>query len=493
MSTDFSRTYMPPGVYIDEDESVVVSSTGVPPTLVALVGQTRGYQVNVEQVPFGATSVTLSKQGIDVDSVEVVVASDRTTVDPTDYTATKVAQGTATGDYYVELAATGQNDLDEGTLVFVTYNHTPLDYFDPKTVRSFEDVKDLYGEPLNLTPMGLNDPSYQYVLSPLSLAAKVALENGATELVLCAAEPAPAEATTAAAKSTAFRTNLAAAYAKTATLPSVTVIVGVASGIATADATGALTDLSNHVSVTADDGFPRFGVIGFDADVTTAPDALISTSGAKNKRVMLAYVGPGGLLMYSGGANATFTASHAYLAAAYAGRMASLPVQRSLTKQSVSSFAGLAGTPLSNSLKNQYSQAGVAVAEVNRLGRLVVRHGVTTDNTNVNTREAAVVRARDALVSMVSNGFAESDFIGQPVDEEMVYTVKSAMQGFLETAVASQMVVSYSGLAVRQRSTDPSVIEVKFGYKPAYPLNYISVSFSIDMTTAAVNDLAEAA
>ena len=493
MSTDFSRTYMPPGVYIEEDESVVVTTTGVPPTLVALVGQARGFQVNVEQVPFGSGPVVLSKQGIDTDTVEIVVASTREAIEATDYTLTPTTPGADPQDYYVELVATSNNTLDEGTAVFVTYNYTPVDYYSPKRMLSYEDVTDIYGEPLNLTPGAISDPTYQHVLSPLSLASKVAFENGATELLLCAATPPPSSATTDSAQSAARRTALADAYAKTASLPSVNLIVGVATGIATADASGALTDLANHVDTAGDDGFLRFGVIGFDTTVTTAPDTLIATSGAKNRRTMLAYTGPGGLLMYSGGVNATFSASHGYLAAAYAGRMASLPVQRSLTKQPISSFSGLGGTPLSNALKSQYAQAGVAVAEVDRLGRLVVRHGVTTDNTNINTREAAVVRARDALVTMVSNGFAESDLIGQPVDDEVVYTIKSAMQGFLETAVGTETIVSYSGLAVRQRVGDPSTVEVKFAYKPAYPLNYIAVSFSIDMTTGATDDLADAA
>lgn len=494
MSTDFSRTYMPPGVYIDEDESVVVSSTGVPPTLVALVGPTRGYQVHVEQVPFSSTDpVRLSQKGADIASISIVVAADRTVVAPTDYTATKVNQGADTQDYEVEVTKGEDSTVADNALVFITYNYTDPTYFDPKTVDNFEDVKDLYGEPLNLAARTSTDSTYEYVLSPLSLAAKVAFENGATELVLCAAAPVDPAASTDAAKSASRRTNLAAAYEKTSTLPSVNLLVGLATGIATADATGALTDLSTHLSNAADDGFPRFGVIGFDAAVTTAPDALLATSGVKNKRLMLAYVGPSGLLMYSGTANATFAASHAYLAAAYAGRMASLATQRALTKQSVSSFYGLAGTPLSNSLKNQYSQAGVAVAEVNRLGRLVVRHGVTTDNTNVNTREASVVRARDALVSMVANGFADSDLIGQPVDDEILLVVKAAVQDFLETAVLGGVIVAYSGLAVRQRSTDMTVVEVKFAYKPAYPLNYIAISFSIDMTTASVDDTTAAA
>lgn len=492
-TTDFSRNYLPPGVYIEENTSLVVASTGVPPTRVALVGPGRGYQIAVEQIPLGPTAIRLSRQGIDLASISVVAASTRVEVPATDYQATKVDQNeNVEQDYYVTIAETSENDLADGSMVFVTYNYQPVDYFDPKLVRSYEDVKDLYGEPLNLAPVGENE-TYEYVLSPLALAAKIALENGATELVLCAAALPSAAATTDAAKSAERRTALAAAYEKVATLPEVNIVVGLPTGVIAADAGGAALDLANHVTNATNDGFARFGVIGFDVSVSTAPDALLATAGVKNKRLMLAYTGPGGLLMYSGGANATFAASHAYLAAAYAGRMAALPVQRSLTKQVISSFSGLGGTPLSNALKNQYAQAGVAVAEVDRLNRLVVRHGVTTDPSNVNTREAAVVRARDTLVSLVSNGFAESDLVGQPIDDEVLFVVKSTMQGFLETAVDVEMIVNYSGLAVRQRSTEPSVVEVKFAYKPAYPLNYIAVSFSIDMATAAVADLAEVA
>lgn len=491
MVTDFSRNYTPPGIYTDENESVVVSSLGSAANLVALVGQTRGYQVHVEQAVFG-DPITLVNKGIDFNSLVVTLAADGSEVDTGDYVLAKVSDN-GNQDYYTSFTPASGADTADGTTIFLEYHYTDPDYFNPKRVESFEDVKDLYGEPMNLASGSPSDANYSYIPSPLSLAAKVAFENGATELVLCAATPPGSGATNDAQKSTARRSALAVAYGKTATLPSVTVIVGVATGILTSDAPGALTDLSNHLDAAAGDGFTRFGLIGFDTAVSTAPDTLISTAAARNRRMALAYVGPSGLLMYSGGTNSTFKVSHAYFAAACAGRMSALPVHRSLTKQAISSFVGLGGTPMSNALKNQYSAAGVMVGEIDRLGRLVVRHGVTTDPSNVNTREAAVVRAKDYLIRSIEDGFTASDLIGQPVNDEMLYTIKSAMQGYLETAVANDTIVSYTGLAVRQGTTDPTVVEVKFAYKPAYPLNFISVSFSIDMTTGTTTDLATAA
>lgn len=487
MALDFSRNYSPPGVYIEESDSTLVTVNGIPPTRVALVGPARGYQVNTEQVVLGDEAVRLAKQGIDIDSAALTVVGTGAAVAPTDYTLTEVPANPTDQAFYVDLLATADPAVGPDAAVFITYRYTEPDYFAPKHFESFEDVKDMYGEPLNTTVAARGDTAYEYVASPLSLAAMLALQNGATDLVLCAATPPDAAATTDAAKSTARRTALAAAYDKVATDANVNVMVAVTTGILDDDAPGALTDFSAALNKAALDGFFRFGVIGFDPEVDTAPDVLVSTAGAVNRRLMVAYAGPAGVQMYSGPGNSTFAVGHQYLAAAYAGRMAALPIQFSITKQVIAGFSGLAGTPLSNSLKNQYSAAGVAVTEVDRFGRLSVRHGVTTDTSNVNTREAAVVRAKDALVTALAEGTSTSGLIGAPLDEDLILGIKSVVQGILEQAVADEAIISYSGLTLRQTDNDPSVVEVKFAYKPAYPLNYIVISFSIDMSTGATD------
>lgn len=40
-------------------------------------------------------------------------------------------------------------------------------------------------------------------------------------------------------------------------------------------------------------------------------------------------------------------------------------------------------------------------------------------------------------------------------------------------------------------SLNPSVIEVRFGYRPSFPLNYIMVNFAIDLNTGQTDGLDE--
>lgn len=484
MALDFSRNYLPPGTYVEETDSTLVSTVGVPPTIVALVGPARGYRVNTEQVVFSEDDYLLSKQGADVTSAVVTVAATGAVVDAADYVVAKV--GTDPGQAYTT-TFTGVADpvtVTDGTVVFVTYRYTDPEYFVPRTYYNFEDVKDAFGEPLN-TATPVSGQAYENVLSPLSLAAMVAIKNGATDLVICATEPLDSGATTDAAKSTARVGVLKSAYDKIASDPSVTVVVPVTAGISDADADTAISDLHTMLTLSAAEGLFRFGIIGFDSTVTTAPDALLSaslTSSANKRRVMMSYAAPDGLNMYSGASNSSFAVGHGYLSAAYAGRMQALPVQTALTKQVILGFAGLAGTPLPNSLKNKYAAGGVAITEQDRFSRLTVRHGVTADTTSLNTREASVVRARDGMVRALNESTATSGLIGQALDD-VILSVKSNVQGVLESAVTDDVIVSYTGLTLRQQPGDASVIEVKFAYKPAYPLNYIVISFSIDTST----------
>lgn len=488
--TDFGHGYAPPGVYVEEDLSPQVSTTGVPPTYLALVGESAGSQTNVEQISLSNTAVRLSRQGIDAASIVVVRVDTGATVAGADYTT--VASGPLTNrDYWLDFSRQGAAATPNDTLVNVSYRYTDPAFFTPRLFSNYEDVKDAYGEPLNLTPQAYGDTSYVAVTSPLSLAAKIAFENGAGSMVLCATTPPATGDTTASQKSAARRAALAAAYAKIATDPRVSIVVPITDTILVADAAGVGVDLRAHVENASVDGFFRTAILGFDPAVTsaTAPDLLLSTGAYRTKRIKMVFAAPGGLAFYNGGANQTLSLGHQYLAAAMAGRMSALPVQKSMTMETIRSFAGVSGTPLSNALKNQYAAAGVAVVAVNRQGSLVVRQDLTTDTTNVNTRESSVVRARDALVTLVQVGTENAGLIGQPIDADTTLSVKSVVAGLLEHAVLTGTVVATQDLSVRLRSNDPSVIEVKFSYRPAYPLNYILISFSINVTTGAVDDI----
>jgi hypothetical protein len=181
-----------------------------------------------------------------------------------------------------------------------------------------------------------------------------------------------------------------------------------------------------------------------------------------------------------------------------AGRLSFLPIAQGITKQSLTSFQGLPTAivqKMTKAYKDGLSGAGVAVAEIDRLNRLSVRHGVSTDMSAINTREISMTRIADTLYAMVQQQMEAADLIGQPIDAEMTSRVKAVLSTILEQARQSDVIVDWTDLKVRQQtypSGDPSVIECKFAYQPAVPLNYIVVQFQLNLTSGEVTDTAQA-
>lgn len=490
MVQDFAHGYTAPGVYIEEVVTPLASTSGLPPTLVAIVGPAVGYRSGSEQFTLATTPAwRFAKKGLDGATLVITRVDTGAVVVSSDYVVTTTSSPSSSQDYYTDVTRAGGGTLSGDTPVFATYHYAEPTYYDPTRYSSYEDVKDAYGEPLNLTPPSLGQVGYKGVTSPLSLAAKIAFENGSGELILCATTPPGSGATTSGAISTARKTALSAAYAKVATNYAVSIVVPLTDDVIAADAAGVGIDLSTHLTAASADGYFRTGMLGFDAGVGTTPDTLVSGGGFRSKRLSLVYAGSQGMSYYNGGSLQYLSLGHQYLAAALAGRAAALPVQKALTRELVRSFTGLSGTAPSTSAKNQYAAAGVLLTEVDRAGQLVVRHSLTTDTTSINTKELSVVRARDALVALCETGLNNSGLIGQPIDTTTTLTVKSVVSGLLEHAVIVGTIVGYTALAVRQRSIDPSVVEVKFAYQPAYPLNYLVVSFSINVATGTTEDL----
>jgi hypothetical protein len=471
---DFT-TYQPPGVYIEEDLSSLVNVIGIRPTVVALIGPSVGYRRNTEARILTGDAQQLARKGINPASISVKGVDGTTYIVTTDYTVTVEAGADgnigATADNLTSLTRVGAGGLPEGTIVYVTYEFTDADYYSPLRVRDFDDVQEAYGPPIDIES--------GTVVSPLSFAAKAAFENGANQVVLVS--------TTGALGAPVTRVQLTAAYAKLATLYDVNVVVPLPIGITgnvvePGDTYTVGTDLRSHLETMAADGLFRVGIIGYEKDVTIDP--LTAVANFKSPRMVLAW--PNRLHYYHGYTSQTLEVGGYYLAAAYAGRLAALPVQMPLTKKQISGFSGFPSSMLQQmtvSKKNEWSDGGVAVTELTRDGRLVVRHGTTTMRTNIQTRELSLVRAKDALVTLLQETMDSSDLIGGFIDEDTPNRVKGVVAGVLEAAKTNKVIIDYTGLKIRQLPGDPSVMEVKFQYLPAYPLNYIVISFSINTST----------
>lgn len=474
MASFDQSTYQPPGVYVSQESTPLQQVIGVSPSVVALVGPSIGYRLGSETVTLTSTTpVALAELGIDPSSV-VVRSIDGTLYTSGDFALVVGAgdDGSTTTDTYdntTTLARSGGSNIPSGSPVFVEYQFTDADYYAPLRVTDFDDAKDAFGEPFD------EDGA---IASPLTLAAKFAFANGARELHLV--PTAGAGTTTASA--------LLSAYSKLSTLWDVNLIVPIPAGITgTAEAAGDTTtvgsDLKTFIEAEAyQDRLYRVGIVGYETTVTVLPQTLAAAF--RSSRIVLAW--PNQVTYYNPIINAVQVLSGYYLAAAYAGVLANQSPQMPLTKKQVFGFTTIPAAmqnTMTLTTKNTWSDAGVAVTELSRDQRMLVRHGTTTDRSSMERRELSIVRAKDGVVRLLEDTIEAANLIGTPIDPDTALRVKGVINNCLETALSSGLFVKYRNLKVRQQSVDPSVLEVKFEYVPSYPLNYIAVMFTLNATT----------
>ncbi len=476
---NFGQGYNPPGVYIEEDATPLAANPigGLPSQRVVLIGQAVGKQSRTAQIVLGTTAVVLPDRGIDTATLSVTSVATSTLLAPAEYTATKGSppQDGSARDYTTTITAA----TDKGP-VWVTYSYTTPDYFEPTLMDSLDDIVSKYGAPF------ASDPSAAVqVTSPITLAAMLAFANGAAQIVMAPYDSATTD-------STAVRTAIQAVYNRISTSYGDSIVVPIPSGMSSqSNMQSAIGDLAGHLNTASTEGYFRVGVIGFPV---TTPPVLPTGLGITSPRVMLAYAAPGGLQIFNSTTGQALTVGHEYLGAALAGRMAYLPVQKSLTREQMAGFSGIVGKALSSGEKNSYSAAGVTVLESDRTNRLIVRHAVSTDPSNLFSTEVSLTRARDAMISVLQSSLDQSGLIGDPIDANTTVAVKTIAAGALELCKGQDVIVDYSNLQVRQASAMPSVVEVRFSYKPSFPLNFITVTFSVDLsmsTDAAITDVTE--
>lgn len=475
---DFRAGYVPPGVYVTADTSAVATAVGATPTVICLVGPGLGYRTFIDSVVFSNTtdSEVLSQLGINQNSV--VVTSNINGVVTTyaagdDYNLTST--DSSAPDSVTTISIVGSGDIAPGTQLAVSYQYADDSYYRLNQFSDFASFTGVYGAPFN--------PVTGVLQSPISLGAQIAFENGAN--IVYGVVPNNLGS---------ISDQYANAYDLTLNNYDINLIVPV---FPTNPDVGYPIDLDSvspyvasivsHLQTADDSGYPRNAIFGlpenFDSSVT--PDQVAIKF--NYRRVVLVW--PNQLTYYNSLLNTSVTIGGGYLAAACAGKLANNPTAQGLTKQQIFSLAGIAPTVAAQQTtvnKNAWSSKGVAVLEQNRAGQLVIRHGVTTDPSSVTSREFSIVRCQDELFNEIQQSLEQAQLIGTPITNETPLAVKGIIGGALETALSNNTIQDYSNLAVRQQSLpngDPTVIEAVFIYKPTYPLNYITVSFTFDLST----------
>lgn len=468
---DFSR-YVPPGVLTESVAGPQIGVISNSPTSVGIFGDTAGYRADVETVivpaditdPVGPVSLTLRQQGIDVASIVVRdVANGTEYLVDDDYSITQTDAGVVgdTTDNPTTLVRVVGGLLDAGTTIQVSYRFTDADYHELKVFYDFDDVRDTYGPAFNTSGE---------MVSELTLASGLAFRNGAQRIVCVAA------------KKTVSGTPDQAAYedALTKLLDDANIAVVVP---ATGDQ-ALHAAVKDHVNTASANKMERRALVGRDGSQNpVASSTRISDAQAlNNKRV--AMVSPATVGYYNSDANRVQTIGGHFKAAALAGVDVSLNPAMPLTRKVLQGFTTLP-EKMTDTQKTLETRNGLLVVEETRAGVLRVRHGVTTAaNATITSREWSLVRQEDTLTWRIRETLDTDSLIGGIVDELTMSNVKSAVDSALSELVNSRVILGYSDLKIRQLPNALDVLEVRFEWRAAMPLNNIVARYSVNVTTA---------
>lgn len=485
--------YTPPGVKVTEYTEPVVNPLLAAPANVCLIGQAQGTQQRTDVVTLtGTTAVTLPSVPADATmtsgSIISVMDANNPGVAPSGYVQGDDWALNATAHTIARVVDT---EIPDGTTVYVTYTFTPADYYYPIKFDNLGDIEDRFGTAYNSAGTAVN--------SRLTYAAQIAFENGAQELTLLplfynnnGTRQAPT-ANQAAAAST-----WASNYEALRDFTDINIIVPVVgqSDANVGDSTqlALIQALQDHLKYMVTEQQYIFGIVGEDSSASSsvAQKAIIRThattvAGRYNGDLaeQMIFVSTSKFTRATPSLGGSIYVGGQYVAAAIAGMLAGQPVSAPITRKMLSGFTSVADYR-SKADKNADAEVGLTVVE-QRGQAVMVRHGITLDvNSGSARREISIVRAKHRVIESVRDTL-ETQVIGKVIaDDAAPIVVRTAVTNVLSNLRFVNDIVDFGSVSSRTLTLDPTTIEVRFSYRPSFPVNYINVGFSLDLTTGAL-------
>jgi hypothetical protein len=315
--------------------------------------------------------------------------------------------------------------------------------------------------------------------SPVTLAASLAFQNGAENVVCCNIAGSGTESDFLSAFTTS------SGVVAQSDIDVIIPLVGVTSS-------GVLVSgMKNYLNGRATNGTYQRAFVGFSATSTAASGVenlktqvnSIVASGANSSRISLVAppaltVNPG--LNSQGLATGQVTADGFYLAAALAGTfVGQTDVYIPITHKNVNGFLGIPNQI--SSVDSQTVQSlGATVVRQRNDGTIYVRHGLTTDLTNWLTQEISISAIGDRLSNNIKSAIDNSGVIGSPLTQTTLSSLQSIVLATLMRAVNTNLIQSYQNLTYSINPATPTTVNVTFQYSPTFPLNYVQVAISIN-------------
>lgn len=440
----------------------------------------------------------LSTVALPADSTAHTVKN-ATTADTT-VTAAAYQKGTTTDLDYIITGSGGSTAISrsagsttmgvstDALQVKVTYTATPFDYWLPTRCFSQNDVENKFG------PAFDNSGN---ILNPVSYAALLAFQNGAPTVIVQALFSINDFSQNANPTGTLedWQNTLVTLY----DIEDLNVIVPViaTTNLVTSPTDGlnlsilqAVQDYLNYmqlqneqyiIAITGEDST----VSGLASKTTLRSHAQSLAAGAPSESVVL--VSPGSYQVANPVTGSLFNIGGQYAAACVAGMLGRYSIQAPLTRQQVASILAL-GESRSRQDQNADGAAGLLViaTQRNNPSNIQVRHAITVDRTTADHSELSVVRSKYYMLSILAQTL-DQGVIGQIViDQNATFRIQLVVENVLDALLQQGVIFGYDTVQCRIDPNSPTTIDVQFSYTPNYPLNNISISFSVNQSTGVV-------
>jgi hypothetical protein len=407
------------------------------------------------------------------------------TTEEADYTVTGSGATTAVRRSRGSTTIGGLNDK---LTVRVSYRATPKDYYAPTRCFSQNDVETKFGPPFD---------SLGNVINPISLATLFAFQNGATQIV---AQALFSNSLDNRQAPTGALNDWELSFQSLRTVQDISIITPI---IAAGNLSTTVTDSLNLSILQACQTHLRYmaaqenqfiiaicgedstnGTLASTATLRSHGDAL----GSGNPSEAVVLITPSAFTFTNPVTGLAQDIGGQYVAAAIAGMCARYPVQMPLTRKRINVLTALKVTR-TETQKDEDAQSGLCVVE-NKRGRIQVRHSITTNQDTRAQQELSVVRAKYWMMKNLVD-VLDTQAVGTLIlDTEANFSIQVLIASQLELLVQQGAIVSYDNIQVRRDPNDATALQVRFSYLPAYPLNHINISFSINAQQGVVFDQA---
>lgn len=389
-------------------------------------------------------------------------------------------------------AAASWGAIPDGNTVYVQYTYTPADYFAPIRLNSMRDIQNRFGNAWDSTNTVIN--------TPLSYAASLVFQNGATNVVL---QPLyqlvnnlPAAPAASGTGSNSDANVWSEVFNGLTALEDINILVPVVgqsqSGVtdnvqlqieqAAQDfAYGMITNNNIYVEVVMGEDSSQSSSVAQEATLQAHAQTLTPRhNGIVTEQCVLVNTSQFAVANVS----SSVLVGGQYVAAAVAGLLAANSPATTITRIPLS---GILAVTDSRTASGKISDAANGLLVVENKGQIVqVRHGITLDDTSAATRELNVVRAKQFIIESVRQTL-DTQIIGKvSADADAPTIVNNVVIGTLEELLGLSQLSGYANVQSAITSLDPTTMAVSFDYAPLFTINYINIQFALDLTANSV-------